>query len=418
MLPFIPSGNELVNGGIILIIFGAILTYFRRLPDKIMGIIERYFITRLEIQDNDESFYWIKIWLAQKLNNTLSISVYTRRKKRNLDDDAAPPNESKDKPNIVFVPAPGIYWTRYKNHLMIVNADRSETSVGTGNTSVTKMQESFTIRLFTRNRDLARQIIEEARDQALPNDGYIDIRSAQHDYWSYTSRVRPRSLDSVILNENKVDFLLNDIKNFLKSADWYNKLGIPYRRGYLLYGSPGNGKSSIVLAVASELNMTISLLNLSNCTINDSSLNGLLGNCSENSIILMEDVDCAFVKREKKDKMSSLTFSGVLNSLDGIAAHEGQIIFMTTNHIEKLDSALIRPGRTDVKLFIGNAVKDQIYRLFKRFYDGTSDDLALDFSNKIPDGAVNMASLQGHLMKYKDCPDKAIEFVEQIQLQK
>lgn len=71
---------------------------------------------------------------------------------------------------------------------------------------------------------------------------------------------------------------------------------------------------------------------------------------------------------------SSVTFSGLLNALDGVASSEERIIFMTTNHIERLDAALIRPGRVDVKEFVGNAVPEQARRLFDRFYGGSKDE--------------------------------------------
>lgn len=66
---------------------------------------------------------------------------------------------------------------------------------------------------------------------------------------------------------------------------------------------------------------------------------------------------------------SSVTFSGFLNALDGVASGEERIIFMTTNHPERLDPALIRPGRVDMSLLIDDANPAQAKRLFTRFYE-------------------------------------------------
>lgn len=101
---------------------------------------------------------------------------------------------------------------------------------------------------------------------------------------------------------------------------------------------------------------------------------------------------------------STLTFSGLLNALDGVAASEERMIFMTTNHLERLDKALIRPGRVDFRAFIGNATEHQAKAMFLRFFDG-QDEVALEFVNKLKDleaiGRVSTAQLQGHFIKYR-----------------
>src|SRR5207253_2725559 len=88
--------------------------------------------------------------------------------------------------------------------------------------------------------------------------------------------------------------------------------------------------------------------------MSDNRLGDLLAKVPERNILLLEDIDCAFVKRKRASgKEGELTFSGLLNALDGVASPEGRIVVMTTNHVDKLDPALIRPGRADVKLYFG-----------------------------------------------------------------
>lgn len=151
--------------------------------------------------------------------------------------------------------------------------------------------------------------------------------------------------------------LCDDIQKFQNSEEWYQKRGIPYRRGYLLYGPPGTGKTSFTLAVAGALKLNICYLNLSSGRLDDDDLNDVLSSAPDNSIILLEDIDAIFVQRESvtQGHQRGVSFSGLLNALDGVRSQEGSILFMTTNHREKLDPALLRPGRCDVHVELCNA---------------------------------------------------------------
>jgi hypothetical protein len=434
MIPFIPGGStDFVSGGVVLIIFGALLAYFRNVPGKLYSLFERCCITRIDIQEEDESFQWMKLWLSKQLESSLSVSVFTRRPQAMSDDDPyeRDPRElykiDKDatdkRPRIIFTPAPGWYWFFYEGKLVTVSRHRTEPE-GKGVETTMKPRESFTMRVFSRNLAISKRMIEEARDFALPKDGKVEIRTCSGHYWNLTGRIRPRSLDSVVLEGNIAENVLSDIRRFQKDADWYGRIGTPYRRGYLFYGPPGNGKSSFVLAIASELGMNVNVLNLSTPGMNDAKLVELLSNVDTNTLVLIEDIDCAFVKRktgsDRKDKLDfGLTFSGVLNALDGILAQDGRIVFMTTNHPEKLDEALIRDGRADVKVYIGNATREQIYRLFLRFYPDVDPILAERYAGSVEDGQISMSKVQGHLMRYRWNPEEAVKNVsELLQVQK
>jgi mitochondrial chaperone BCS1 len=123
-------------------------------------------------------------------------------------------------------------------------------------------------------------------------------------------------------------------------------MGIPYKRSYLFYGPPGTGKSSLAQAVAAEIMFSICFVNCSD-RINDFNFNKLLNTAPKQSIILVEDVDSIFSERKNADHNNQLTFSGFLNAIDGVRSQEGRIIIMTTNYKERLDPALLRPGRVD-----------------------------------------------------------------------
>lgn len=191
--------------------------------------------------------------------------------------------------------------------------------------------------------------------------------------------------------------------------------GVPYRRGYLLYGPPGTGKTSFTQAIAGLCKLNLCYLNLSDSDMSDDMLNRFLSEAPERSIILLEDVDAMFVQRDGL-KRGKLSFSGFLNALDGVRSQEGQIMFMTTNHKERLDPALLRPGRADVHVKLDNASEKQIRGIFERFFPNQTA-LTDKFVTSVPVGRLSMAKLQSHLLIYRDsaeeCANNAGELIKE-----
>ncbi|KAJ1563136.1 hypothetical protein HK405_013463 [Cladochytrium tenue] len=273
-------------------------------------------------------------------------------------------------------------------------------------------------------------------------------------------RSRPiRPLETVMMDEDLKHEVVEDAREFLRSETWYADRGIPYRRGYMLYGPPGTGKTSFVAALAGELRLNIYVVSLANKGLSDETLMELLTSTPRRSLLLLEDIDAAFLDRTAYANFdskaltatvgaaptSSVTFSGLLNAIDGVAAQEGRIVVMTTNHLEKLDKALIRPGRIDFRIYFGNATRETARRLFLQFYSyrhpdhgqavvaehAVADPLLLTrfgmdagalsraadtFASAIVpivlDGSAatgpSMATIQGILMRHKDQPQLAV----------
>ncbi|GAA5839323.1 hypothetical protein JCM5353_000373, partial [Sporobolomyces roseus] len=230
---------------------------------------------------------------------------------------------------------------------------------------------------------------------------------------------RPREkrlLESVVLDEGVKERVVDDVKSFMSRGRWYSERGIPYRRGYLLHGPPGSGKSSFIQALAGSIDYNICVLNLSERGLTDDKLNHLLANAPERSVVLLEDIDAAFSKRQQTGEAgfnSNVTFSGLLNALDGVASSTSQrILFLTTNHLEKLDPALIRPGRVDLKELIDDATSYQTRELFQRFYSDQAElsterfgrlkeEMVGMVETAVKEGTrVSMAALQGHFIRH------------------
>lgn len=227
-----------------------------------------------------------------------------------------------------------------------------------------------------------------------------------------------------MLEEGVKERIVEDIQAFLEARTWYLDRGIPYRRGYLLYGPPGTGKSSFIQALAGALDFNIAILNVSERGLTDDRLNHLLTKVPQRTMVLLEDADAAFMNRKQADEHgyagATVTFSGLLNALDGVASAEERIIFLTTNHVERLDEALIRPGRVDMTVRLGEATRYQIEQLWDRFYaendaDGQGKKRFVQRAEEL--GLINTvstAALQGLFLYNKGNMEGAIAMAENL----
>lgn len=149
--------------------------------------------------------------------------------------------------------------------------------------------------------------------------------------------------------------LKQDMQFWYRSKKWYVERGIPWRRGAMLYGLPGTGKSEMVFRAASDLDIPICVINVAG--MNNADFKGIMEAMSH-CVVLIEDIDAVFNGRDnvmQKDINTKqlLTFDFFINTISGPYSHTNYLV-ITTNDLDKLDAALIRDGRIDKKIEVGH----------------------------------------------------------------
>ena len=330
-----------------------------------------------------------------------------------------------------LVPGPGTHIMRFRNSFIWMSRQREKSfEIQTGTPF-----ETITLTTLYAQRKVFQDLFLEAHRLAQEmHEGKTVMYTSWGTEWrQFGQPKRKRPIESVVLEKGLKERILDDVRSFLRARTWYLDRGIPYRRGYLLYGPPGTGKSSFIQALAGELDFNIAILNLSERGLTDDRLNHLLSNIPPRTIVLLEDADAAFSNRTQADEHgyrgATVTFSGLLNALDGVASAEERIIFLTTNHIDRLDDALVRPGRVDMAVRLGEASQWQVEKLWDRFYSeenadedrieqSPSDQAKMRFISEMQKlglvGRTSTAALQGLFLVNKSNPRGAITMLKDL----
>ncbi|KAL9114008.1 MAG: hypothetical protein Q9227_001779 [Pyrenula ochraceoflavens] len=416
-------------------------------------LLRQRMLVNVEINVKDESYHWFLDWMTchqraqlvhqsqlrageaqkQTLSETLFNKLTPRMRNLSIQTEKIVHPNGAIQTQFSLYPGVGRHFIRYKNAFIMANRIRDEKS---REHSSGKPWETITLTTLYRHRRVFEEMFAEAHLLASKaQEGKTVIYKSWSTQWErFGEPRRKRPIDSVILDVGVKDRILDDIKDFIGSASWYYDRGIPYRRGYLLHGPPGSGKSSFIQALAGHLDYDIAIVNLSERGLTDDRLNHLLMNLPKRTIALLEDVDAAFSNRRVQIEAdgyqgANVTFSGLLNALDGVASAEERVIFMTTNHAERLDQALVRPGRVDLIVRIGEATRHQVEQLWDRFYGDLAENTRFkqDFLSKLtrlgcisdadgdsPRFATSTAALQGLFLYNKGDMQGAIAMADYL----
>jgi chaperone BCS1 len=385
--------NPFVSGGLVLMVVGGLLATLRTVPGKLWRWGQRTLFYQIRVEDTAASYYWMDEWITEQIKGKQARHVRLVDRSGRASDDLPSDEETQ----ATTVPDEGEYVFRFQGKLIWLTKSRERQERGSK-----PFTRSMTFRIFRARREVMEALITEAwtAHQKQTQNKVIVMQSGR-DHWFQQVVKDRRPMDSLVYNRDLGHEILEDIRSFLARREWYQQHSVPYRRGYLLYGPPGNGKSSLIFSICSELNYRVCVMNLTRGGLDDQGLLDSMASLPPRSVVCLEDIDAIVQKREvkRKDTLSTLTFTGVLNALDGLATPDGRILFMTTNHREKLDSALIRPGRVDQQYEIGNANTEQARAYFLRFFPGRELE-AVQFAAWAGSGRYSMAQLQEHLVLY------------------
>lgn len=297
----------------------------------------------------------------------------------------------------------------------------------------------------------ANEIRRKNQDRLLYTNsrgGSLDSRGHP---WESVPFKHPSTFDTLAMDPEKKEEIMDDLQDFAGGQAFYQKTGRAWKRGYLLYGPPGTGKSSMIAAMANYLGYDIYDLELTEVH-NNSELRKLLMKTTSKSIIVIEDIDCSINLTNRKknsgstnnpasrnyydsemrgacgspcgeDGGNSITLSGLLNFTDGLWSCCGseRIFVFTTNHIEKLDPALLRSGRMDMHIFMSYCSFSSLKILLKNYLGHEERDLDGSIMKEIEEvidkARMTPADVSEVLIKNRRDKEKAvIELLEALKL--
>lgn len=288
-------------------------------------------------------------------------------------------------------------------------------------------------KLYTLKKESCKNVLLEFVKKCIK---YIDknteliIAPTDYLYANMTDLIQPstRTLSDVFISNDIRCELRNSISKFINNKDWFVKHNIPYHYGILLHSDPGSGKTSIARAIATEygLDMYICVGGEVSYFINNINRDRTILSFekSKPSIVLFEDIDCDESVRSRTGDVISIdealkkpkkSIGNMLNTLDGILGLTNVIYIFTTNHADKLDPAILRPGRIDLKLHIDYATPETFDQFLKSFYNRGIPDMNMEIKKDISFATLQTKVMEGYsyddIIKFMT-PEKEKEVIE------
>ncbi|MFO1398945.1 MAG: AAA family ATPase [Burkholderiales bacterium] len=400
------ASNQLVSGGAALALVGLAAVWLREVPAKFFAWARHFLVTTLTVDSRDELMFPALVEYMDSRDALRRINNFTVRAAREQSSSyqsLADELQQGGRPAPQFSPGEGFHLFVLDGRLMWMKREVQVAAT---------VVEKITLSTFGRDKRPLEALVHAAIDRRIErelNRIAVLVPSAYSNDWTRARLGNNRKLDSVVLKAGQKEAILTDLQRFFASRERYESLGIPWRRGYLLYGPPGTGKTSLVTALASELSLNVCVLSLASPNVTDEKIGNLLAAVPRRSVILIEDVDAFFQQRSKADSAVKVSYSGFINALDGVAAHEGSVVFLTTNHPERIDEAAIRSGRVDFRVELTRCDRDQLARMCRKFFD--DEAAAARFADAVEADRWSPAQVQERLLKAASVEEAIASFL-------
>uniref|UniRef100_A0ACD5T6P8 Uncharacterized protein n=1 Tax=Avena sativa TaxID=4498 RepID=A0ACD5T6P8_AVESA len=260
----------------------------------------------------------------------------------------------------------------------------------------------------------------------------LKMHMIEYDAWTAVDLRHPSTFDTLAMDAALKKSVVDDLERFVKRKDYYRRTGRAWKRGYLLYGPPGTGKSSLVAAMANYLKFDIYDLELTEVKSN-SDLRRLLVGMSNRSILVVEDIDCSqrlgdhhghapnsrrggFTGGDDSNNEDKVTLFGLLNFVDGLWSTSGEerIIVFTTNYKERLDPALLRPGRMDMHIHMGYCTPESFRILATNYHSVNDHAMFSEIESLLQEVPITPAEVAEVLMRNDGAEDALQDLVEFI----
>ncbi len=371
------GGNQFLAAAISAWVLGVATFILRKIPTDLIQLVKKHLTTSITMTSQNISFYALMIWLE-----TNGYSKKFRRLKitnGRWGDDAT-----------TKAVGYGRHLMWYGHIPMLIDLSRVDSVAD-------RDKEEITLSKLGRSHSVFDRLLTEIKRCDDDSDTMTVIRKYNKDSW-FTVKQPKRNLNSIFMPGAQRQQLLDTLKKFQESEQWYIEHGVPYQLGILLHGVPGTGKTSLIRAIAAHTNAGIAVVPAHQLdTVSDLE-------AEDKEIVVVEDIDSNQETQDREaESVLSLPGSGIseiLNALDGIVFSHGRIIVMTTNHIEKLDPALLRPGRVDLKLELGY-VTGEVFDDFITSFFGANTAPRLGE----PDKKITVAELQNQVLTGKKLDD-------------